>query len=160
MENVWTFEFVDETSQNNLIENGIVDEIGSGASEKPDKKKKKDKGFDEAFSNKISDDLIKQYAISPLNTVTGGLASPIYRTATRISNGTSVGVALGSFAGVLGMMAVNFAISSIEKRMQNLEQKVQNLNNADNALIRAGAVSKTTYYSANIFGIKKKTNRS
>ena len=160
MENVWRFEFVDNTGQPNQISNGITDTLGSGVNEKPDKKKKEEKGFNETFSDKIEGDLIKQYAISPLNTVTGGLASPVYRAVRQIAKGPAVGVAVGGLVATGAMIAISAGIDALKNRMQKLETKVQDLNNTDNALIRAGAVSKTTYYSANIFGIKKKTNRS
>lgn len=159
MDNVWTFEFVDETSQKNLIDNGIVDTIGSGASEKPNKKKE-EKGFYDTFSDKIGGDLVKQYAISPLNTITGGFASPMYKTIVSISKSREAGVAMGGLIGVATLTLLSKGMEMLERRIQTIESKVKDLGNTDNALIRAGSVTKTTYYSTSIFGVKKKTNRS
>ena len=135
--------------------------IGSGSKEKS---KKNDDGDGKSlFSRTIdrtSDKLIEEMGLSSLNTMTGGFANPIYKSTKRLMTGASLGSVAGGFIASVSMIALTQAISALEKRMDNLQTQVTNLGNTDNALIRAGSVSQATYYSANIFGIKKKTNRS
>jgi len=151
-ENVYRFEFIDGTQSND--QSGITDVLGSGTSDK--KTKSESKTFSQSFTKRVGDNVIQQTLISPLNTATGGLASPLYRTTKRLAGGSSMSTA---FAG-LAVAGVMIALQALQNRMKELEQKTENLNNADNALIRAGSVSKATYYTANIFGIKQKTDRS
>ena len=163
MAEVWQFQFIDNTSQQEeAIPSGINDVLGSGVSEKPNKSKdnKSKKTFSSEFTKKIEDDTIKDVLISPLNTVTGGLASPIYRTAKRIASGAAVGATLGAFGATLAIMAVQKGIDHLQNRIKEVEEEVARLNNADNVLIRSGSVSTANYYSRNFLGIKKTTNRS
>lgn len=157
-ENVYRFEFVDGTQSNE--QNGIVDILGSGNSEDSGRTKSKSKSFSDAFTQRAENIVVQQTLISPLNTMTGGLASPIYRATKSIMKGAAIGASLGTLGATLGIMALQRGIDFIQNRMKELETKVESLNNTDNALIRAGSVSKATYYSANIFGIKQTTNRS
>ena len=159
-ENIYRFEFVDNTETAEGVGAGIEDAFGVGAGEKPEKKKKKEKKtFSQNFTKKVNDTTINQVLLSPLNTITGGLASPVYRTIKSIKTSANVGAMLGSATATIGIMAIQIGIQALQNRMTELENKVTNLNNTDNALIRAGSVSKATYYSANIFGIKQRTDR-
>lgn len=155
----WRFVFEDNTSQNNGITSGIDNTIGSGTGEKSKIKSSK-KGFTETVVEKSSEKLVEQTLVSPLNTATGGLASPIYNAGKRILKGGLTAGAVGGIATSLAIAGIMFAISKLESRMQSLQKEATQLNNNDNALIRAGSVSQATYYSANITGIKKTTNRS
>lgn len=159
---LWRFEIVDGTGAiQEEIDGGVSETIGSGVSEKPSKPKTtNDPTFISTFTNKIKEDTIMNAVVSPLNTATGGLISPIYQSAKSIIGGSAIGATLGNLGATIAVMAVQYAVNAIQKRMEDLNAKVNELGNTDNALIRAGSVSKTTYYSANIFGIKKKTNRS
>lgn len=159
MDNVWRFEFVDnsQVGQQDAISTGISNTIESGVNTQGKNSKKT---FADTFTQKIENTAIQQAVISPLNTVTGGLASPIYKAGRSIMRGASVGAALGSVGATLAIMAVTEVVNKLQQRMADLETKAINLGNTDNALIRAGSVSKTTYYSANITGIVKTTNRS
>lgn len=155
----WKFVFEDNTQENAGISSGVEDVIGSGTSEKSKVKKSK-KGFSETVAQKGTEKLIEQTMISPLNTMTGGLANPIYKATKRIITGeTLTAGVIGGIAVNLAVAGIRLAISKLESRMQELQTQVKELNNADNALIRAGSVSQATYYSANITGIKKTTNR-
>lgn len=155
MDNVWRFEFVDETAQGQQIESGLNDTLGSGIDEKPNKKGS-NRTFADAFNNKATNK-IENVVLSPLNTITGGLANPIYKTAKQISK-------QGLSAGIIGGAVATFTIVGLqllEKRIEDLRKQVDELGNNDNALIRSGSVSKATYYSSSVFsGIKKKTDRS
>lgn len=155
----WRFVFEDNTSQDNGITSGIENSIGSGTSQKANAKSSK-KGFSQTVIEKSSEKLVEQTIVSPLNTATGGLASPIYRAGKRILSGNISAGAIGGIAVNLAIAGINFAISKLESRMQSLQQQATQLNNNDNALIRAGRVSQATYYSTDITGIKKTTNRS
>ena len=161
-ENIYRFEFVDNVQQTKQVESGIKDTIGSGAKQKPNKKEdvSQKQLASQEFTKKISEDSLQNFVVSPLNTATGGLASPIASTTKRILSGGSVGASLGTLGATLSILAIQKGIQALQNRMSELQNKVANLNNSDNALIRAGSVSKVTYYSANIFGIKTKTNRS
>lgn len=162
----WTFEFIDSTTQKSedeeKLSSTIPDTIGSGVNDKASKKatKKTKETFSNTFSQKVEQDTIQQFIVSPLNTATGGLATPLYQSAKRIANGATMGAVAGDLVATLGIMAIQATISALQTRMQEIEQKVTELGNADNVLIRAGSVSKATYYSGNIFGVQTKTNRS
>lgn len=159
-ETIYRFEFVSDANEQKEIETSIEDTVGSGASEKPSKnKEKKKKTFSTQFTKKVQDTTLNTVVISPLNTVTGGLASPVANTIKRIYNGASAGAVVGGAVATIGIIAIQSGIRYLQNRMQELETKVESLNNEDNVLLRAGSVSKATYYSANIIGIKKKTNR-
>lgn len=159
-ENIYRFEFVSDTVEQKEINSGIEDTLGSGIKEKPEKKNdKKKKTFTNQFEKKVGDTALQSFLISPLNTVTGGLASPVANTIKRLRTASNVGAVLGGTVASVGIMVLQTGIQHIQKRLTELETKVQDLNNADNALIRAGSVSKATYYSYNIFGIKQTTNR-
>lgn len=157
-ENIYRFEFVDETGQQQL-ESGIVNTLGSGTSEKPSGRTS-NKTFSDTFANRVENNLLQQTVISPLNTATGGLARPIASAVKSISKGASVGQTLGTLGGSLAIAGVMLAINYLQNRVKEMETKVENLGNTDNAMLRAGSVSQATYYSANILGIKKTTNRS
>lgn len=161
----WTFEFIDSTSQKENEENlssVVPDNIGSGANSKPTKKSSKQSKdtFSSTFTEKVQQDSIQQFIVSPLNTVTGGLASPLYASARQLARGATLGAVAGDLIATAGIMALQFGIQALQNRIQEIEQKVTELGNADNVRIRAGSVSTATYYSGNIFGITSKTNRS
>lgn len=153
-EKVYRFEFISDTKEE--LENGVTDILGSGTQESSKKGKSSKKTFSQAFNQKAEDNAMQAILISPLNTATGGLARPVYRATKRIARGGSVSVAMGTLA----VMAIQVGLQALQKRVKDLETKAENLNNTDNALIRAGSISKATYYTANVFGIKQKTNRS
>ena len=75
---VYRFEFVSPTQESSS--NGITDILGSGTQESPKKAKSNKKTFSDAFAQKAEDNAIQNILVSPLNTATGGLARPIYRT--------------------------------------------------------------------------------
>ena len=158
------FEFVDNTiTKDEKISSEVPDVLGSGANEKSshsaDTKSKK--SFGDTFTTKAGNDLVRDTIISPLNTATGGLASPLYRSAKQLISGSATfGAVAGSLTASLAIIAVQKGIEALQNRMAEVEEKVKTLNNADNVILRAGAVSTATYYSGNIFGIQKKTDRS
>lgn len=161
----WQLEFIDSTSQTtDKMSSGIGDVLGSGVSSKPNIKRenseKDKKTFSSEFTKKIEDDTLKMSIISPLNKLTGGLASPIYRASKRIESGASIGSVLGGLGATFAVMAIQTGIKHLQNRLQKVEEEVTRLNNADNVMIRAGSVSKATYYSTSWGGFKVKTNRS
>ena len=156
----WRFVFEDNTDQNNGIDSGVTDVLGSGAGEKSKKSGSNKKGFSEVAQSKATEKLFEQTIISPLNTITGGFANPIYKTSKRLISGATTGAVLGTFAVNVGFMVIQKGIDALQQRMANLEKQATSMNNQDNALLRAGSVSHATYYSANLFsGVKKTTNR-
>lgn len=159
----WKFIFEDATSQAEEIDSETPVSLGSGTKDKPAKKTgdTSKKTFQGEFIDKGKDKLMEMAVISPLNQATGGLASPLYNTAKQLLSGSSsVGSVLAGGAVAIGAIALQKGIEALERRMQNLEKQADSLNNNDNVLLRAGSVSQATYYSANILGIQKKTNRS
>ena len=162
----WKFEFIDSTTQNSenddKLSSVIPNTLGSGTNEKASKvpSKEKTKTFSSEFESKLEKDLMNSYVISPLNTVTGGLASPLYQSAKKIAKGATIGAIAGDLVATGVLVAIQFGLNALQNRMQEIETKVANLNNTDNALIRAGSVSKTTYYTGNIFGVRSRTDRS
>jgi hypothetical protein len=97
-------------------------------------------------------------ALSPLNTATGGLASPVFNVGKALVTGASAGAVGGAIAGVV-MAGVNLAIRKISERMDRLEAEAQNLNNHDNVLIRGGFKADATYYDAKFFSGVEKVER-
>lgn len=158
----YTFEFIDSTTQEkneNALSGVLESPIGSGV--KNEKKTSKEgKTFQSEFNQKIEKGSIAQYIISPLNTVTGGLASPVYQSIRKMARGQTFGAVAGDLVATGILLAVSTGLNALQKRMEEVEAKVNEMGNNDNALIRAGSVSKATYYSGNIFGIKSKTDRS
>ena len=159
----WKFVFEDATSEAEEIDSQTPVSLGSGTKDKPVKQKGDTgkKTFQSEFAQKGKDKAMEMFVISPLNQATGGLASPLYNTAKQLVSGTSnVGSVLAGGAVAIGAIALQKGIEALERRMQNLEKQASELNNNDNALLRAGSVSQATYYSANMLGVQKKTNRS
>ena len=157
-EKVWRFEFV-EGRIDKQVASGITGGEDSGVDDKKDDKKSKNDMFD-AFYNKVSGDAAKAAILTPLNSAVGRVSRPLYMAGRRIANGGKIGAAVGTAAGALAVIAIEETINAIQKRIDDIQQQVQKLNEADNVLVRAGAVSKETYYTGNFFGIKKKTDRS
>ena len=111
------------------------------------------------FANNFQQNLLSSQIITPLNSATGGLASPVYQVGRGLIGGSS---ALAS-AGLanLAMVGVIFALSTLQKRVEKMENKAEEMNNKDNVLIRAGSKStdSATFYKGGLFGVKS-TNRS
>lgn len=162
----WTFEFIDSTTQSSEnadnLSSVIPDVLGSGTNENASTRsnRSRKKTFASEFENKIEKDSIRRYVVSPLNTVTGGMATPIYQSAKKLARGATIGAVAGDLVATGLIIAIQYGLQALENRMKEIETKVADLNNTDNLLIRAGSVSKATYYSGNIFGIKSRTDRS
>lgn len=158
----WRFTFLSEqqAKESVKIKTGASTVLGSGTKEKQSKKSGSEESFSDAFIKKSQEDLIMQMAISPLNSATGGIVSPVYSASKRIIKGAAIGAVAGDLIATLSVMAIQKGIEALEKRMADLESKASSLNNTDNVLLRAGSVRNATLYSANIFGITKKTDRS
>ena len=97
-------------------------------------------------------------ALSPLNTATGGLATPAFNIGKSLLTGASAG-AIGGAIGGLVMAGVNLALRKISERMDRLENEAQSKNNHDNVLIRGGFKAEATYYDANFFSGVNKVDR-
>ena len=156
-EKVWRFEFVE--GRIDKQDSGIGGGEDSGINNKDSDKKSKNDMFD-AFYNKVSGDAAKAAILTPLNSAVGRVSRPLYMAGRRIANGGKIGAAVGTAAGALAIIAIQETINTIQKRIDDIQQQVEKLNEADNVLIRSGAVSTATYYTGNFFGIKKKTDRS
>ncbi len=107
-------------------------------------------------AGKRAADQAAQYALSPLNQVTGGLATPTYQLAKSFANGTSK-AAIGGAAVGIAIAALNFAIQKIKEEIAENKAKAESANNRDNLLIKSGRVTQATYYSGNLFGVRKTT---
>lgn len=158
----WRFTFLSEqqAKESTKIKSGASTVLGSGTKEKQSKKSGNEESFTDAFVKKSQEDLIMQMAISPLNSATGGIISPVYAASKRIIKGAAIGAVAGDLIATLSVMAIQKGLEALEQRMADLEAKASSLNNTDNALLRAGSVRNATIYSANIFGITRKTDRS
>lgn len=161
----WTFEFIDSTNKSTneqKLSSIIPDTFGNDIDERPTRTPsiEQKKSFSDIFSEKVKNDSIQKYVVSPLNTVTGGLASPLYNAGKSILTADSIGSVAGGLIATISLIAIQAGLNALDNRMREIESKVNDLNNNDNLLIKAGSVSKATYYSGNIFGITKKTNRS
>ena len=77
-----------------------------------------------------------------------------------MAHGQTLGAVTGDLIAGGVILALTTGIDHIRNRLQEIETKVNELGNTDNALIRAGSISKETYYTGNIFGVKKVTDRS
>lgn len=96
---------------------------------------------------------VENFALSPLNQVTGGLASPSYDLAKNAITGGAVG---GAAVG-LAIAAITLAVREIQKRIAENEAKAEAANNRDNLLLRSGRVTQATHYTSNVFGVKSTT---
>ena len=111
------FEFVDNTiTKDEKISSEVPDVLGSGANEKSshsaDTKSKK--SFGDTFTTKAGNDLVRDTIISPLNTATGGLASPLYRSAKQLISGSA------TFGAVAGSLTASLAIIAVQKGIEAL----------------------------------------
>ncbi len=96
---------------------------------------------------------VENFALSPLNQATGGLASPSYNLAKNAITGGAVG---GAAVG-LAIAAINLAVREIQKRIAENEAKAEAANNRDNLLLRSGRVTQATHYTSSVFGVKSTT---
>lgn len=95
--------------------------------------------------------------ISPLNNITGGLATPIYGVGSALAKGAGAGAVAG--AGVqVAFAAARLVSETIKKEKEKNATKAEQLSNADNALLRAGSVATATFYESSTFKVRK-TNR-
>ncbi len=112
-------------------------------------------GVVQAFGNKVAS-AAENAVLAPLNSVTGGMARPIYNVGKSLIQGASAGAIAGGLAGV-AIAGVKLVIDGINKRIAELENQAKQANERDNALIRAGTVSHATFYETNgLIGIKEK----
>lgn len=107
-----------------------------------------------AGAGRRAGDQIAQLALSPLNSATGGLASPAYQLGKSALSGGGAGAIGGAAVGV-AIAAVNLAIRKIQERMAKIEAEAQQANNRDNLLMRAGVVSGATHYEGTLRGVRK-----
>lgn len=150
----WRFTFTD-TSGRQAVTSGTRDIIKNGTDNKD-----KD-GFFDAVQKDSTKKIIQGMIISPLNTVTGGVASPLYKkTKAMLTGSMAIGAGIGSLAVDLGVIGIQAIINNIQNRLDKVEKQANQLGNTDNVLIRAGSVSQATYYTANLFGVKERTDRS
>lgn len=95
-----------------------------------------------------------QIMISPLNNITGGLATPIYGAGRALAKGAGAGAVAG--AGVQIAFAVARLVSeAIKKEKEKNATKAEQMSNADNALLRAGSVATATFYESSTFKVRK-----
>lgn len=159
----WKFTFQNFGETKDKISSEAKNTIGSGTKERADKKDTDTNGADlfKQTIDQTSDKLIGEMGLNTLNTMTGGLANPIYKSAKRLMTGAKLSSVAGGLIASVSMIALTEAINAVQRRVDSLQEQVTNLGNTDNALIRAGSVSQATYYSSNFFtGIKKRTDRS
>jgi len=117
------------------------------------------KGLASSLGTRFADNAIERAVISPLNSATGGLASPVYGIGKTLATGGS-GAALGGGIAGLAMAGIMLAINKIQERVAKMESKAEEANNKDNVLIRSGSKSYATYYKGSLFGVKSSTNRN
>lgn len=112
----------------------------------------------QGLTKRLGENSIERFVVSPLNSATGGLASPVYHIGKALVTDKSSAMIGVSIAG-LAMAGVMFAINAIETRIAKMEAKAEEMNNKDNALIRAGSKGTATYYTGGLSGVKS-TNRN
>ena len=110
------------------------------------------------FAKRLTENTIERAFISPLNSATGGLASPAYQIGKSIATGGSK-VAIGGGIAALAVAGVMLAVNAIEKRVAKMESKAEEMNNKDNTLIRAGTTSVATFYKGSLSGVSSTTSR-
>jgi hypothetical protein len=116
------------------------------------------KTFGDGLEKRLAENAIERFAISPLNQATGGLASPLYQIGKGIVTGKGAAMIGAGVAG-LAMAGIMLAVNALQERMAKMEADAEKANNNDNALIRAGSVSKATFYKASLAGVKKVDRR-
>ena len=158
----YKYTFTEVKRQPGTIKTDANSSVKSGNQDKPKKPPTEDEGTNEGvegFGKKIAEDSIQRGIISPLNSVTGGLASPVYSLGKSIATGAS-GAAIGGAVAGIAMAGLQLAVTKIQERVARLESQADAANERDNTLIRAGAKTAPTFYEANFFRGVVKTNRS
>lgn len=97
---------------------------------------------------------LTQVALSPLNSATGGLATPTFTLGKAIVTGAGE-AAIGGAAVSVAIAAVRFAVDKIQERIAKMEAQAAEAGARDNLLIRAGMVANATVYTGNIWGVRK-----
>ena len=111
-----------------------------------------------AFGKNIANQSINRALISPLNSATGGLASPVYQVGRGMATGASA-AAIGGGLASLAIAGVMLAVNEMGKRVARMEAKAEEMNNRDNLMIRAGSKETPTNYNGGLFGIKTERNQ-
>lgn len=159
---VFRFEVVDKATRKSPIKPDSTTNVPSSTPAKPVEPPTNDSDTNEgiyAFGKRAAENSIERFAVSPLNTATGGLASPIYGLGKAMVSGASAGAIGGAIAGIL-MAGVQLAINSVQKRVTALEAQVSEANERDNNMIRAGAKLQASFYDYKFFGGVHRTNRN
>lgn len=96
---------------------------------------------------------IQQQMLSPLNQVTGGMATPTFNLAKTVITGAGAG-AIGGAVVMLAIQGLQLAISKIQERIAKNEAKASEMNERDNLLIKSGAKTTATFYTGSFNGVK------
>lgn len=112
-----------------------------------------EKTLGQGLTTSLANNAISNTLISPLNSATGGLASPVYSLGKSIAMGAGAAAIGGGIAGLM-VAGVMLAVTKMQERIQKMEAKAEQANNRDNALIRAGVKSYATDYTGNLSGVK------
>lgn len=107
------------------------------------------------LGTRVAEGVIRQTVISPLNSATGGLASPIYSAVKVGMTGGAIGAAVGGIV----IAGINLAITKIKERVAKMEAKAEAANNRDNVLLAGGLTTEATFYKGSFRGVRK-TDRS
>lgn len=109
--------------------------------------------IESGLRSKLTESTIERAVISPLNSATGGLASPAYSLGkTLLTGGTAA--AIGGGIATVAIAGVMLAVNKIEQRVARMESKAEQMNNRDNTLIRAGSKGFATEYTGGLSGVK------
>jgi len=160
------FQIIDQSGQYGgaAVNSGVINAVGSGVNESPvvinaqQAAAVADAGFMEGATNRVINKSVSQFALSPLNQVTGGLATPVYRLGKAVASGAS-GAAVGAGVAAVAIAVAMLLYQAADKQIKENKAKAADLNERDNVLIRSGAVSQSSNYQGNLWGVRK-TNRS
>lgn len=117
------------------------------------------KTFESGFARRAVVGGVGQFVVTPLNSMTGGLASPIYQVGRSLVIGRNAAV-VGSSVAMLGMAVAMLAIRTVQDRMSKLEAEAKSKNEREVTLITAGRISEASTYTSSFFRGVYKTNRS
>lgn len=152
----YTYEFITPTSLTEQPSGGVIPT--SPADRIPSAYPGELKTFDRGFARRAVVGGVSQFVATPLNSMTGGLANPIYQVGRSLVLGRNAAVA-GSAVASLILAGVSLAIRAVQDRVSKLEAEAKSKNEREVQLLIAGRISEASTYNSSFFRGVYKTNR-
>lgn len=116
------------------------------------------KSFGQGFAKRAAVGSIERFVATPLNQVTGGLASPVYQIGRAVALGSSAAV-IGSSIAMLSLSVIMLSVRALEDRMSKFETEAKAKNEREVLIYRQGFTSQVSTYKASLINGVYKVNR-